>query len=74
MYIFLFLSIKYMYPYIRTYLYDMGLYLQDVAAEYGVHAMPTFLLFKKGNQVDKVVGASKDDLQKKIEKHGTTST
>ena len=52
----------------------MGLYLQDVAAEYGVHAMPTFLLFKKGNQVDKVVGASKDDLQKKIEKHGTTST
>ncbi|KAF3431393.1 hypothetical protein FNV43_RR26124 [Rhamnella rubrinervis] len=43
--------------------------LLDVAAEFGVNAMPTFLLLKKGNQVDKVVGASKDDLQKKIEKH-----
>ncbi|XP_015894861.1 thioredoxin H2 [Ziziphus jujuba] len=43
--------------------------LPDVATEYGVQAMPTFLLLKRGNQVDRVVGASKDDLQEKIEKH-----
>lgn len=42
---------------------------QDVAEEYGVQAMPTFILIKKGKQVDKVVGTKKDDLQNKIEKH-----
>lgn len=40
-----------------------------MAAEYGVQAMPTYLLMKKGNQVDKVVGAKKADLEMKIEKH-----
>ncbi|KAG6601401.1 Thioredoxin H2 [Cucurbita argyrosperma subsp. argyrosperma] len=44
--------------------------LMDVAKEYGVDAMPTFILIKKGKVVDKVVGARKDDLQKKIENHG----
>ncbi|KAL0358018.1 UNVERIFIED_CONTAM: Thioredoxin H2 [Sesamum calycinum] len=43
--------------------------LHDVAEEFGVQAMPTFILIKKGKEVDKVVGAKKDDLQKKIEKH-----
>lgn len=43
--------------------------LEDVAQEFGVQAMPTFLLIKKGKEVDKVVGAKKDDLQKKIEKY-----
>ncbi|KAL1550969.1 thioredoxin H-type-like [Salvia divinorum] len=43
--------------------------LDGVAEEYGVQAMPTFILIKKGKQVDKVVGAKKDDLQNKIEKH-----
>ncbi|KAI3467411.1 hypothetical protein Pfo_024074 [Paulownia fortunei] len=43
--------------------------LDDVAKEFGVHAMPTFILIKRGKEVDKVVGAKKDDLQKKIEKH-----
>ncbi|POO00045.1 Thioredoxin [Trema orientale] len=43
--------------------------LPDVAAEYGIQAMPTFLLMKKGNQLDKVVGARRDELQNKIEKH-----
>lgn len=31
--------------------------------------MPTFILIKRGKEVDKVVGAKKEDLQKKIEKH-----
>ncbi|PKI41285.1 hypothetical protein CRG98_038306 [Punica granatum] len=41
----------------------------DVAKTFGVEAMPTFLLIKNGIVVDKVVGAKKDELQKKIELH-----
>ncbi|XP_060214504.1 thioredoxin H7-like isoform X2 [Lycium barbarum] len=43
--------------------------LADVAQEYEVQAMPTFVLIKKGKVVDKIVGADKDGLQKKIQKH-----
>ncbi|XP_041008385.1 thioredoxin H2-like [Juglans microcarpa x Juglans regia] len=43
--------------------------LPDVAQEFNVQAMPTFVLVKKGKEVDRVVGAKKDELQKKIEKH-----
>ncbi|KAL3631110.1 hypothetical protein CASFOL_024094 [Castilleja foliolosa] len=43
--------------------------LDVVAQEFGVHAMPTFILIKKGKEVEKVVGAKKDELYKKIEKH-----
>ena len=40
-----------------------------MAQEFGVQAMPTFLLIKRGTEVDKVVGANKEELQKKIETH-----
>lgn len=40
---------------------------QDVAMKYQVVSMPTFLLMKKGNVVDKVVGADKEQLKAKIE-------
>ncbi|KAL5725050.1 hypothetical protein ACHQM5_008237 [Ranunculus cassubicifolius] len=43
--------------------------LADVAKEFQVQAMPTFLLIKNGKPVDKVVGAKKDELQRKIEIH-----
>ncbi|XP_073133645.1 thioredoxin H2-like [Henckelia pumila] len=43
--------------------------LHDVAEEFGVQAMPSFMLLKRGKVVDKVVGAKREDLQKKIEKH-----
>ncbi|XVE83826.1 hypothetical protein DITRI_Ditri16bG0118600 [Diplodiscus trichospermus] len=43
--------------------------LPDVAQEYGVQAMPTFVLVKKGKEVDRVVGAQKNDLEKKVVKH-----
>ncbi|KAK4358151.1 hypothetical protein RND71_023761 [Anisodus tanguticus] len=43
--------------------------LADVAQEYGVQAMPTFVLIKKGKVVDKIVGADKDGLKMKTEKH-----
>lgn len=47
----------------------MTVFKQDVAKEYGVEAMPTFILIKNGKVIDKVVGARREDLQKKIEKH-----
>ncbi|KAA8529481.1 hypothetical protein F0562_033720 [Nyssa sinensis] len=43
--------------------------LMDVAQEFGVQAMPTYILMKKGKEVDKVIGAKREELQKKIEKH-----
>ncbi|CAI9775319.1 unnamed protein product [Fraxinus pennsylvanica] len=43
--------------------------LEDVAQEFAVHVLPTFLLIKKGKEVDKLVGANKEELRKKIEKH-----
>lgn len=42
---------------------------QEIAKQFGIEAMPTFILVKKGKEVDRLVGAKKDDLQKKIEKH-----
>lgn len=43
--------------------------LSDVAQEFGVQAMPTFLLLKQGKEVERVVGGKKDELEKKILKH-----
>lgn len=40
-----------------------------MAQEFQVQAMPTFVLVKKGKEVDRVVGAKKEELEKKIEKH-----
>ncbi|KAI4351588.1 hypothetical protein L6164_005934 [Bauhinia variegata] len=41
--------------------------LSDVAREFQVQAMPTFVLVKKGKEIDRVVGAKKDELERKIE-------
>ncbi|XAR51777.1 Monodehydroascorbate reductase (NADH) [Bertholletia excelsa] len=43
--------------------------LSDVAREFGVQAMPTFVILKQGKEVDRIVGAKKDELEKKVEKH-----
>ncbi|XP_077211848.1 thioredoxin H2-like [Tasmannia lanceolata] len=43
--------------------------LMEVAQEWGVEAMPTFVLVKKGKEVGRVVGAKKEDLKNKIEKY-----
>lgn len=40
----------------------------DVAQELGVRAMPTFLLFKKGEKVGEVVGANQKALKAEVEK------
>ncbi|KAH7532603.1 hypothetical protein FEM48_Zijuj04G0038900 [Ziziphus jujuba var. spinosa] len=36
-------------------------------------AMPTFVLVKKGKEVDRLIGAKKEELEKKIEKHRPTA-
>jgi len=41
---------------------------QEVAQAFQVQTMPTFILIKKGKQVEKVVGAKKEELKKLIEK------
>ncbi|XP_044504422.1 thioredoxin H2 [Mangifera indica] len=43
--------------------------LSDVAQEFNVQAMPTFVLMKQGKELDRVVGARKDELEKKIVKY-----
>ncbi|HNE50155.1 MAG: thioredoxin [Chitinophagales bacterium] len=41
---------------------------REIAAQFGIMSIPTLLLFKNGQLVDKHVGvASKSDLKKKIE-------
>ncbi len=40
--------------------------LRDVAQEWDVQAMPTFIFIKDGKAVDKVVGALKDELERKV--------
>lgn len=41
---------------------------REIASEYGIMSIPTLLIFKNGQIVDKHVGvASKTDLKKKIE-------
>ncbi|XP_004302362.1 PREDICTED: thioredoxin H2-like [Fragaria vesca subsp. vesca] len=42
--------------------------LSEVSQQFEVQAMPTFVLLKKGKEVDRVVGAKKDELEKKVEK------
>ncbi|XP_057949191.1 thioredoxin H2-like [Malania oleifera] len=43
--------------------------LADVARQFQIQAMPTFLLIKNGKVLDQVVGAKKDELKQKIEKN-----
>ncbi|XP_020218855.1 thioredoxin H-type 1 [Cajanus cajan] len=45
--------------------------LNPISEEWRVEAMPTFLFLKGGREVDRVVGAKKEDLQNAITKHAT---
>lgn len=40
--------------------------VSDVAAHWNINSVPTFFFVKNGKEVDKVVGADKDGLEKKI--------
>ncbi|KAL9685253.1 hypothetical protein QQ045_022701 [Rhodiola kirilowii] len=43
--------------------------LSGVAKEFGVTAMPTFVLLKGGKEIDRVAGAEKNELERKIQKY-----
>ncbi|CEP22664.1 TRX1 [Cyberlindnera jadinii] len=42
---------------------------QDIAMEYGITAMPTFVLFKDNDALGKIVGANPSALKKAIEEY-----
>jgi len=43
--------------------------VESVAASCGISAMPTFQVFKDGNKVDELVGASKEKLLDLVKKY-----
>lgn len=45
--------------------------VQDIALECSVSAMPTFQVWKNGQKVDELVGASKEKLKAMVEKHSS---
>ncbi|KAG7548589.1 Thioredoxin-like superfamily [Arabidopsis suecica] len=42
--------------------------LPDVAKEFNVTAMPTFVLVKRGKEIERIIGAKKDELERKVSK------
>ena len=50
------------------------IFVQSVAQDWAVEAMPTFMFLKEGSIVDKVVEARKEEPQQTIAKHIATST
>jgi len=44
-----------------------------VTAKWEVRAMPTFIFIKDGKLLDKIVGANKEDLEKKCTRYATTT-
>lgn len=46
-------------------------FIQDVAKAFDVKAMPTFVFVKGGKEVSRLVGAKKDELQRKIEQEAS---
>ena len=53
------------YPDVKFYKIDVD-EVPDVAQELGIRAMPTFMLFKNGEKVGEVVGASPKALEAAI--------
>ncbi|XP_051150769.1 thioredoxin H-type 1-like isoform X2 [Andrographis paniculata] len=42
----------------------------DELKQFKIEAMPTFVFIKGGEEVDRLVGAKKEDLQAKVAQHG----
>ncbi|XP_024534986.1 thioredoxin H-type [Selaginella moellendorffii] len=45
--------------------------LKDVAQDWSIQAMPTFIFIKDGKLLDKIVGANKSELQRKAAMYAT---
>jgi thioredoxin-like negative regulator of GroEL len=50
-----------------------GDFMQDVTSAWEIRAMPTFLFIKEGKQIDKIVGANKDELDRKVQHYASLS-
>ncbi|KNA14540.1 hypothetical protein SOVF_106360 [Spinacia oleracea] len=48
--------------------------LKQVASDWAIEAMPTFMFLREGKIVDTVVGAKKEELQQTVAKHVAIST
>ncbi|GLJ36853.1 hypothetical protein SUGI_0744200 [Cryptomeria japonica] len=46
--------------------------MADLTATWEVRAMPTFIFIKDGKQIDKLVGANRPELEKKVINYATT--
>jgi thioredoxin-like negative regulator of GroEL len=44
---------------------------EDVSQEYGIRAMPTFMVFKDGEKADEVVGADPSKLERLVQQFQT---
>ncbi|EFC38014.1 predicted protein [Naegleria gruberi] len=47
---------------------------QDIASQYSVSSLPTFLFFKAGSKLGQIVGADMDKVEDMIKKHGTNTS
>uniref|UniRef100_A0A0D6R8H2 Thioredoxin domain-containing protein n=2 Tax=Araucaria cunninghamii TaxID=56994 RepID=A0A0D6R8H2_ARACU len=47
--------------------------MNDLTATWDVRAMPTFVFLKDGKQIDKLVGANKPELEKKVINYATAA-
>jgi thioredoxin 1 len=45
----------------------------DVTSAWEIRAMPTFLFIKEGKLIDKIVGANKDELDRKVQHYASQS-
>ncbi|MCO5572413.1 hypothetical protein L7F22_026167 [Adiantum nelumboides] len=43
--------------------------MQDISAQWNVQAMPTFIIIKDSKELDRVVGANKEELEKRLTFH-----
>ncbi len=46
---------------------------KDVAEKLGVRAMPTFVFFKNGKEIDRMEGADRNGLEERVKQHGAAS-
>ena len=42
---------------------------EEISEKYDIESMPTFIFFKKGKEIHRVVGANATELKAAIEKH-----
>ncbi|KAJ8775238.1 hypothetical protein K2173_020242 [Erythroxylum novogranatense] len=66
---------KFMEPAVRAMFVKIDVdELPEVSREFGIETMPTFVLVKRGKEVDRVVGPDEDELEKTVAKHREAST